>query len=403
MQKGTFGQPCISRHEVMVHDRGGAKRVAVLKDITKVKYGRTLSGQYVAQIDITGKKVCENQLAELKKIKVRRHEIVIFRGSERTFEGPVMRVKWLSDGVQIMVKDVTEYLKGTSLSKDWPGPDGGGPALMTDRLEEIIEWELTVPYQMRIGTGGAAQVVTVNRWETIATPANVLPHLEVRPSATLETTSSTVAFEMNVLDHLNDRARSALNYATVGRKIIIWDSAQLLGKTRKLTDADFYGNLEVYEDGSDYSNIQHLSAQREDKEEEPVIPAPTQPGVTPGVGHDGGEDPYFGVWEYVASSSSEEGSEEPTQDELNSQAQRIDRTRSQLPLLMKVPGSAGIRLSSDLTLAHLVPGTVMPVSATFNLREVTQDQLLTAMTVTEDESGETIAVTLAPAGPLAVI
>ncbi|QGZ16726.1 minor tail protein [Microbacterium phage Dewdrop] len=394
MEMGSFGQPCISRHSVMIHDRGGKKRINQLIDVTQVKWGRTISDQVVAQITIAGKKSCEAQLKVLNDIEAMRHEIVIFRGADRVFEGPVLRVRWFSNRVVIMVKDVSQYLKGTSLSRDWPRPESGVQELMTDRMEEIINWELTVPYQMEVGTSAVPELVTVPRWETLDPPANVLDHLEVRRSTTLYTTSATLAFEMTLLDHLNDRARSALNWTTVGRKILIWDSNQLLGQTRRLSDADFYGEIEVYTDGSDFSSINHLSAQRDDEA------GPQNPGVTQGVGHAGRADPYRGVWEYIGTSQTEEGSDQPTQAELNSQARRIDRARRELPLVMKVPSSSGLRLSKDLGIMQLVPGMVMPVSATFNLREVAQDQLLESVTVEETPKGETIQVTLQPAGPV---
>ncbi|QNJ55964.1 minor tail protein [Microbacterium phage Rasputia] len=392
--QGVYGEQCISRHSVMIHDRGGKRRIDALVDVTFVRWGRTLSGSVLSEIRITGKKACREQLDKLVRIKARRHEVVIFRGAERVFEGPILKVKWLSNGVVILAKDVTEYLAGTSLSKNWPGPKFGGPKLMTTRIQQMISHELTTPYTMRVGTDAAPSLVTVKRWEQLDPPANVLPYVEVRPSATLETTASTLAFEMSLLDELYDRAQSSLNYTVIGRKIVIWDTDELFGKTRKLTDADFYGEIEVYEDGGEFSNVNHMSAQRDD---EVIL---TDPGVTQGVGHAGGEDPYFGVWEYIQSSSSEEGSEAPTQAELNSQARRIDRTRRRLPLIMAIPGSSGIRLSEDLTIMQLVPGVVMPVSAIFNLREVTQDQMLTDLMVEETAFGETIQVGLSPAGPL---
>ena len=397
MKTGAFGQPCVSGHQVEIHDRGGNRRINPLVDVTRVKWGRQLDGQPIFEVLIAGRQACVDQLKVLLAIDPRRHEMVIFRGTTRVAEGPILQVKWLNNGVVVIARDITEYLKGTVLSKPWPNKENGGPELMTDRIEQIIEWELSQPYAMRIGTGGAATVVTVNRWENIATPANVLPHVEVRPSATLKTLSDTLGFEMTVLEHLDNLADGYLNYTTVGRKLLIWDSHQSIGETKKLTDADFYGAIEVIDDGTDYSDIVHVSANRDED-------AGTQDsGVTQGVGHDGGEDSYFGVWDYISTTTTEEGSEEPTEDELNSQAQRIERIRSNRPLYMSIPASAGLRLSDDLTIQQLIPGVVMPVSATFNLKQVTQRQMLTYMQVEETPGRETVQVTLAPAGPLEVI
>lgn len=140
------------------------------------------------------------------------------------------------------------------------------------------------------------------RWENLDAPANILPHLDIRRSETLYTRSDTKAMQMSVGEHLSNLAEGGLDYIAVGRRLVIWDSATSLGRTRRLTDADFVGDLLVSADGTDYAAIGHVSASRPD--EEPVTP---EPGVVPGVGNAGGVDDFYGPWTRITSLDQEEG------------------------------------------------------------------------------------------------
>lgn len=108
---------CVVRHSVVVYDRGGSRRVTPLVDLTEVKYERRLSAVSKAHVLLLGH-ACDQQAQALRSIHARRHELVIFRGDERVWEGPITQVKWTGDGVRIDASDVTEYLFGTPLSRD---------------------------------------------------------------------------------------------------------------------------------------------------------------------------------------------------------------------------------------------------------------------------------------------
>lgn len=401
MAEGVYGGQCIERHTAAIHDRGGIRRKpgGVLVDISSVTYGRTRSGLTQAKIVISGR-ACSSQSQSLNNIQVRRDELVIYRGQERAFEGPVIQVSWYHNRVEITAFDVTEYLRGTPLTKYWPNSDDGGPELMHERIQEIIDYELTQPYEMSIGTGAAKRVVTVPRWEFVDPPANLIDHIEVRPG-TVITRSITEAFEMTVGEHLDNLSRSGMDYVAVGRKVVIWDSAQALGKTRKVTDADFYGDLEVIASGSDFAAIGHVSANREVQEGE--APPVLGPGEVYGVGNAGEPSDYYGVWTKIFSTDSEEGEQDPSQNALNGQAQRNMLGRNPVPLIIRVPSGAGFRMGRDITLAQLVPGVIMPVVATLNLKKVTQEQLIDSVKVTETATEESVSLTLVPAGPLLLV
>lgn len=395
-------QECVTGHQVMIHDRGGERRLYELKRLTEVNYTRGRSAFGDALVTISGK-ACAEQADIIDRVArgVKRYELVIFRGDERVFEGPLIRVPTGRESAQFLAKDVAEYLNGTPLTRDYPiatgeqrtPSDPDSPWLMTERVREIVGYELTEPYEMVVGTGSARHLVTVPRWENWDVPANILPYLDIRRSESLYTRSDTKAMQMSVGEHLSNLAEGGLDFTTIGRRIIIWDSATPHGQIRRLTDADFQGELLVSADGSDFASVGHVSASR--PEGEPPTP---EPGVVPGVGNAGGPSEFYGSWTRITSLDQEEGSTEPTQDELNSQAQRVTAAASVIPTSIRIPDNAGIILSDTLRLSHLVPGVIVPVASTLNLRPVEQDQRLDKVVVTENAQGETVTVSLSSAG-----
>lgn len=390
MSVGRWG-PCVTAHTALIHDRGGVRRIAQLQEVSEVRWGRTLSDAATATVVVRGKQ-CVMQSEDLLKIRSKRHELVLYRGDGRSFEGPIEEVAWFPDRVEIRAKDVTGYLQGTVLSKAWPNADGGGSSLMTTRVSQIINYELTTPYSARVGTGGAAQTIVMPRWETLTDPANILPYLDVRASSTLLTRSDTSAFELTVFEHLKNLAEGGLDFTTVGRSIIAWDSAVSLGQTRTVTEKDFTGELQLYESGTEHASIAHISATP--NEDTPSAAA---------FGSAGDEDDYYGVWTALVTRADEQGSDTPTQDELNTQAQRSLRGRRGVPLEIVVPSGASVILNDTLQMRDLVVGAIMPVRLTANLRPVSQDQRIEKVEVTETSAGEKIALTLAPWGEVVVV
>lgn len=396
----TYGENCVQGHTALIYDRGGTNRWRQLVDLSSIRWGRTRDGFTDSEITINGK-ACVGQSDVITGIQPRRHELVIWRGKERVYEGPIREVATFRDRAVIRADDIGKYLDATALTQDYPWETGEPvpglqSALMTERVREIVGYELTEPYDMIVGTGGAAQTVTVPRWENLDPPINVLVHADIRRSNSLLTRSNTLAFEMTLGEHLANLSEGGLDFTTVGRRLVVWDSATELGRTRVVTDKDFDGEIEIILAGGEHYSISHVSAQRDDEEADPGEPAPS-------VGNAGGENPYYGVWTNIVSLSSEDGTDDPTQDALNSQAQRDQVGRTPVPTEIRVPQGSTIRTSETLGINELVPGTTIPVRADMNLRRIQQDQRLDAMTVTETAEGEKIAVSLSSVGAVAVV
>lgn len=380
---------CVTGHSVMVVDRGGSGKIAQLRSLTSVAWGRKLEAKSTSTIKLTGRN-CDEQADEINKIQADRHELVVFRGAERVWEGPIKKVRTTRGYAEIVAADVTEYLDKNPLSKPWPlatgTPGAVTSARMTYRIATILSYELDTPYSMVVGTGGAAHTVTVPRWENLDPPINVKPLLDIRHSETLLTRSDTLEFEMSIGEHLYNLAQGGLAYTVVGRRIVIWDSASSIGATKTLTEADFYGDPEVTQSGADHWSISHRRAQQQ---EDATVPA---------VGNAGGENPYYGVWTNIVSSSEEDGASTPTQDALNAQAQRDLVGRTPVPVIVSLPQGTRLKLGADLGINELVPGVDVPLLARLNLRRLAQRQRLSELNVTETADGEQVTVTLIPVG-----
>lgn len=373
-------------HSVYVTDRGGAQRLFTLNDIESVRYTRTLDDISVGEVVISGE-ACREQAELLGQVEPRRHELVIYRGDDRVWEGPIVSAEWGNDYVRFSARDVLEYLDARPITQYWPGPENGGPELMGDRIEQIIRYEMAWTY---IAPGLSPQFV--RPWDSggygSITPAiDVLAHLEVRPG-TVITRTETYPFEMTVYEHLSTLARGGLDYTTIGRKILIWDSRETIGQTRTMTTKDFAGNLKVYGSGQDLVGVQHVVASRDTDDGE--LP----PTSTANVGSALRDTSYYGPWAKIHSREEEDTA--VSREALNTQALRLSAGRIPLPTEIVVDGGARILLDDTLTIHSLVAGVDVPIVAVLAGRTMNQVQRFRHIGISETSSGEEITASLNP-------
>lgn len=364
MATGVFGGACISDHTIYVYDRGGLMRVAQLLDATQVRWTRDRDGVSEASITIAGD-ACSAQADILGAVEPKRSEIVIYRGDDRVWEGPVWHVGWFSDHVEIVAHDVMAYVNATPLTVAYDNSPIGTTSRSTEvttRLLNILNYELT-------------------GWESLDPPANVKPHIVVHHSPNeARTAAYTKPFEMTVGEHIQHYARyGGIDYTVIGRAIHIWDVSRSLGKTRTLTEADFDSEVIITAYGADMSASVYVIA---------------QDGK---YGHAAEASPYYGPWTNIITVTNEVGSTGPTQEELDSQAKRNLNGRMPVPVEVRIPDNSGIRLNESLTIHDLVPGVQVPVLATLNARRMSQLQKIDHVSVTETAEGESVQVTLTPA------
>lgn len=372
----------VSGHTAVIYDRGGRQRYkqGVLLDLGQVKWERTRDGVSEASVQIIPGCVARQEefLAELR---THRHEMVIFRGSKRVWEGPLHRISDDPLNYEIVAHDVAEYLFYQPLTRTYSNASPNVTEVTT-RIGDIIEYELTHGRTVHVG-GTPGVDVMVPAWEALTPPINLVPNLVIHhwPNEA-RTAMTTDAFSTTVGDHLTNLARqSGIDYTAVGRALHIWDTSRSLGRGRQLTEEDFGSRVIVTEYGADHTQI----------------------GIATGMDGAYGQAvntqnlDYYGPWTTVYSAYDEDASQAPTQAELNSQAARNVSGRSPAPIEVRVPDNSTITLDDTLTIEDLVPGVQFPLLARLNARKISQLQKLDHVVVKETADGETVQVTMTPA------
>lgn len=377
MAQGTFGGDCVEQHTVEIFDRGGRRRVGKLLDLSEVNWERARDNVSEASVRIEGN-ACDMQAEFIDTLRTHRHEMVIYRGKDRVWEGPLHRISSHPGYTELFARDVAEYLMHTPLSKDW---SNAFPNIteVTTRLENIIEWELTHGRVQKVNGVN----VNVAAWENLDPPINVLPYLDVHhwPNEA-RTSATTKAFEMTVGEHLASLARtSGIDFTVVGRSLHIWDVSRSLGRLRELTDADFLADVIVTEYGGDHTQAAYVIGQE---------------GVYGSALNTEYLD-YYGPWTRITTAYNEEGTEDPTAEELASQASRNISGRSPAPMEVRVPDNSSVVLSDTLHINQLVCGVQVPIRASLNARKLSQMQKIDHVTVNETSDGESVQLTLTPA------
>jgi hypothetical protein len=375
----------VTTHTAYIYDRGGRKRIRQLENLASVKWNRGRDQVSQATVTILGAD-CGPQADVLEMIEPHRHELVIFRGDDRVWEGPINRATD-DDPFQIMAYDIFQYLLYTPLTKVWSNayPNVG---TVTQRIADIMAYELTHGFPMPDPAGGPD--FTTPAWESLDPPVNVLPYLVAHhfPNEA-QTSATTQPYQMSVGDHIQSLARvSGIDYTVVGRALHVWDTSRPLGQTRTMVDNDFNNTIVGSSYGSDHAEFALVPTDGEDN----LVGRATSPAKNYN---------YYGPWTKIFTTYDESDSATlPTIGDLDSQAQRNIAGRSPVPFEVRVPDNSNVYLSDTLTINDLVPGVRVPLLATLNVKKVSQLQKIDLVTVSEDSTGETVQVTLSPASSL---
>jgi hypothetical protein len=347
-------------HTAYVYDRGGTRRIAQIDGITSLSWERVADDISFGDISVVNPSPgCQTVLNAMEP---GRHEIVIFRGANRVWEGPLTLMSYSRDTVNIQARDVMHYAY---------------------RIAQSREYDNRYPNIGKVVGRAQLQLVTeLGRREVEDPPINVVPFIRaITRSDDAGTSRWTTTYQKTVFDDIDDMAaNSGLDYVVVGRSIILHDTNTVLGKTPTLTDGDIIGDIIVTVYGMEMATFAVVT------------------GADGAYGVFGGTDGYYGRVEVVDDAyDEEEGSDAPSQEELNSQAQRNLSGRLPTPIEVRVPDGSRLSPSCPINLEDLVPGVVIPLRATLTARTFSQNQKLRKLRVVEDASGEQILLTMVPA------
>lgn len=349
-------------HTAYVYDRGGKTRLFALGTFVSLDYERRRDDTSEAHINLRMASG-DSRLEMLGTLRGGRHELVIYRGPHRVWEGPITRLTYRGVVVQIEAKDITHYLARTVMKVAYDN-SGALATTVNHRMETIYETELA-------------------RMEGLSPPINVLPHIDIRHFANdARTARKTTGSERTVFEELDGYAhRGGIDYTVVGRSLVQFDTHRNIGQGPQLTEADFMGDVIVSEYAMDLA---------------------TEVTVTDGEGNFASTpvvaDSYYGRVEMLFTAYDEsDGEDPPTKAEMLSQANRNLKGRNPAPLEVRVPDGSRLSPASALNFEHLVPGVRFALRATLGGRRMSQMQKLDTVKVVVDTAGEQIMVTLSPA------
>lgn len=354
---------CVN-HTAFIYDRGGLVKIGELDSgLQRVRWERIRDAMASATVTVTDP---GGDCAELLgQVRTMRHEGVIFRGNKRVFEGPITRVESKRGQTVIDIKDIVMYANRTAVHAAY---NNAHPNIdfATARAERIIRAEMA-------------------RKEALG--YNLLSYLDVRSKTkgNARTSRSTKRYQLYVYDELEALAsRGGMDYTTVGRSLLLFDTNEVIGRTRRLSDDDFIGDIILTEYGAELGNISI---------------------VTDGQGRwgkVGKTDPFYGEAELLHTVYDQGDSlninERVTTAEMTTQAGRNAASRFPAPVVLRVPD--GTTLHPDVVdelFDSLVAGMRVPLTSTQTVRQVTQEQKIDRLVFEETADGETVKITLSPA------
>lgn len=363
-------------YKVMVYDRGGLIPRGEITPVTQISWGRKRD-------DISN---CILQITEfgsdggefMGTLRSWMHEIVLFRNGVRVWEGPITRITYFADAMEIEAKDVMAYL-----------------------YRRIMRQGYNDSYNLVAGVQQGLKTVT-NRAQLIMQNAlgpddpNVLGYLTVLSYPDDAQQSRTIPdYSKTAWEEIDDLAKTAgLDYVTVGRRVILFDTHRSIGRLPEMRDGDFSDPPVVTEYGMNLATSYGVT------NTSGVFGVATPAGIAD-------PDGPYGLVELLSSSygeNSSAGSDVLTnadvaalQATLTGQAVRNIDGRWPTPLIVRVPDSAQVMPTANVGINQLIPGVWIPLRSTATLRQVSQWQKLDSMGVVVDKNGEKVTVTMSPA------
>jgi hypothetical protein len=369
-------------HRAFIYDRGGEIRRGEVTHLARIIWDRRRDDISEASIMVRD---WDDDCGELlANTRCWMNELVIFRVNEdetmvRVWEGPITRITYRTDEVEVFAKDVMVYVYRRIMRQGY-----NDAYRLVNNVQQGLK---TVVYRARkIITNALAY-----------DDPNVIAYLtefnfpdDARQSRVVDRYSRTAWEEVDDL-----AATAGLDYTTVGRRIILNDTHREIGRLPEMRDGDFGDDPIVSEYGMQMAN---------------VFAVTNNAGVYGIADRLVNGEPEFatGFIEQLASAYGEAtgAAQEETltpqalaelQQTLNDQAERNISPRHPTPVVVRVPDNTTLNPEVALGINQLVPGVWVAVRSIGTLREVVQMQKLDRVTMTEERGRETITVTLSPA------
>lgn len=393
--QGALGE---GTYTVMAYDRGGQRPRGQIGPITLGRWERLRDD--ISQASIITSGFGEDCCALLSELRTWAHELAFFRNGERVWEGPITRIAYHRDHVEIACHDPMVYVYRRIMRQGYNDNYRviGG---IRDHDHTFVYPNPVPPGICVCGALEWGNRTVVDRAAIIIANAlspddpNVLPWLtrfdfldDAKEARSVADWSKTAWEEVDSL-----AATGGLDYTTVGRRIILHDTHRAIGVLPEMREKDFFSPPVITEYGMSAANVF---------------------GVTNNSG-------VYGSFEFpiaeryglgpIEQLASEYGEAETTGDPealtaaqaaqkkavLDGQARRNITGRWPAPLVARVPDNSRIHSEANVGINQLVPGVHIPLRVETVCRSFAQMQKLDSVTVEFSEKGEQVKVVMSPA------
>lgn len=342
-------------YEAYVADRGGYPLLGSVGRVESGSWERRRDEMSSANVKVANPGTSARSV--LADVRAGRHELVIFRNGQRVWEGPITRPVYERDKVELHAQDVLWYASRLPLTESFDNT--GAPTNALDLMRTILQLGFgdgaTDPYRFNVG-----------QYLTVLNSTD-----DARTVARLE------RYSMSLLEILEKFADDGgVDYTVVGRRVLVFDAHLHSHVLPRMTDEHFEAGLVVSEYASGLA-IQDITSNGEGSA---VIAKAPQEWLD-----------YYGPLSLIRPAEGE-----PVED-----APEIVEERSggkyPAPLLVYLPENTGLLPSAPLDIQDLIPGARIPLRSTGTCRTVETWQKLNGVSVSWDNSGEKVAVSMAEA------
>lgn len=367
-------------YRVFIYEQGGQKRLGEIDPISHLTFSRlrddissctTLSSGYSVDCG-----------ALYAAVRCWMHELVVFRDGVRVWEGPITRLAYTTTSVEFEAKDVMAYVYRRVMRQGY-----------NDQYRLVKKGEAGQPDEY-LGLESVVRRAAMLVTDALAPyDPNVLPYLTaLEYSDDAQEARFVQNWSRSYWEEIDDLAATAgLDYTTVGRRILLWDTHRAVGRLPEMRDGDFSDSPIVTEYGMQLATFMAVT---------------NGSGVVGFTEVEAKTVPY-GPIELLASSYNDTAAataeiQTPeqlaaAQKTLTDQAQRNISGRWPSPLIVRIPDNSTLSPKANVGFQQLIPGVWLPLRSVNTPRQVVQWQKLDSVSVEVDEKGEKVHVVLSPA------
>jgi len=343
-------------YRVMVADRGGGVELGEVTDIIRLKADWVRDD--IGACSLTVGKPSAACCALLAQARTVRMELVVYRNGVRVWEGPITRLAYFPDYIEVDAKNVVWYLSRRVLEVaiDNTGVSVNAVDLVLDTL--------------------------LAHYSATDDPFNIGPWLmKINGPDDARTANKHEAYSKTLFEFLDRYAEDGgLDYLVRGRRIVVVDTHTKVALLPKLTDEHFFDSLGVVEYGSELATRSYVDN--------------TQAAVGVALAPQEWQD-YYGPIDKVVTNDTEQGADaETSQNVLSEQADRLLGRGYPAPMDVLVPENVGVNPNVPVEFTDFMPGAIVPVEARLTCRSLVQYQRINALSTTWTTDGESVSVSM---------